>query len=94
VELRRATKEQISGLRAAKREQSDLKIVPGFYAGLVEEAEAFLVVEAAAAGRPPAEVPPAGRAASGPEPESTLGYALMLGRKHGEIGRASCRERV
>jgi hypothetical protein len=47
VELQRATKEQIAGLRAAKREQSDLKIVPGFYAGLVEEAEAFLVVEPA-----------------------------------------------
>ncbi len=46
VELRRATKEQIAGLRAAKQRRIGLPIVPGFYAGLVDEAEPFLVVEA------------------------------------------------
>jgi hypothetical protein len=44
VELRRTTREDIDGLRATRRRASDLPIVPGFYAGLVEEAEPFLLV--------------------------------------------------
>ena len=82
MELRGATKEQIAGLRAAKREESELKIVPGFYAGLVEEAEAFLVVEPGAAGGSPAAAPGAAAAAVERPQEITLGYALMLGREH------------
>jgi hypothetical protein len=96
VELRRATKEQISVRRAAKRNESDLPITPGFYAGLVDEAEPFLIVESgpgAAAGAGPGEGQPAGagapaasagRATVAPAGgEAVLGYALLLGREHG-----------
>jgi hypothetical protein len=76
VELRKATREQIAGPRAAKQEASELKIGPGFYAGLVEEAEPFLLVEPAAG---PAA---SGRGADGEAHESILGYVLLLGRDH------------
>jgi hypothetical protein len=67
VESRQATKEQIAALRATKYRDTDPPIIPGFYAGLVEEAEPFLLYET-----PPA----AGQ-------EDTLGYALLLRRTHG-----------
>jgi hypothetical protein len=82
VELRRATKKQVAALRAAKREESDLKIAPGFYARLVEEAEPFLVVEAVATGPTASHAAGGGPAAGDRAPESTLGYALLLGREH------------
>ncbi len=50
MELRRATKAQIAELRAARLETLPLPIMPGFYTGLVEEAEPFLVVERSPAG--------------------------------------------
>ena len=45
MELLRATRGQIAELRAAKRQNADLPIVPGFYAGLAEEAEPFLLFD-------------------------------------------------
>jgi hypothetical protein len=47
MELRRATREQIAGPRAAKQQKSDMPIVPGFYARLVEDAEPFLLFDTA-----------------------------------------------
>jgi len=77
MELRRATRQQIAGLRAARQQKSDLPIVPGFYAGLVEEAEPFLLFDA-----PAAEGEAATRhGREGSEPENPLGYALLLGRE-------------
>jgi hypothetical protein len=86
MELRRTTKDQIAGLRAAKRSETELPIVPGFYEGLADEAEAFLIVEGpggseAAAPSPGSDVP-AGPGAATPAAEATLGYALLLGREH------------
>jgi hypothetical protein len=66
VESRQATKEQIAGLRATKYRDTDPPIIPGFYAGLVEEAEPFLLYETPA----------------GTRREDVLGYALLLRRKH------------
>jgi hypothetical protein len=90
MELRRATKDAVAGLRAAKLSEIDLPIVPGFYAGLADEAEAFLLVEpapqqAAAPSAPePSAAPPSAPPAahSIPAPEVTLGYALLLGKEH------------
>jgi hypothetical protein len=45
VELRRTTKEPVADRRAAKQRETDLSIVPGFYAGLAAEAQPFLIVE-------------------------------------------------
>ena len=52
----------VAGLRAAKRSETELPIVPGFYEGLADEAEAFLIVEGpggseAAAPSPGSDVP-------------------------------------
>jgi hypothetical protein len=93
VELRKTTKQEIAGLRAAKQSQTDLQIVPGFYAGLAGQADAYLIVErpaprgtpavAASAASAAAPSPDAGSAGATPPPEeATLGYALLLSKEH------------
>lgn len=78
MEMRRTTKEQVAGLRAAKQRETDLSIVPGFYVGLAAEAEPFLIVEAPA----PGAVGPASAVKETGMAETVLGYALLLGREH------------
>ncbi len=77
MELRRTTREQVAELRAAKLLQTDLSVSPGFYTGLADEAEPFLIVEGAvsAGGGLPG-------AAAAKQAETVLGYALLLNREH------------
>jgi hypothetical protein len=45
VELRRTTEKQVADRRSAKKRETDLSIVPGFYTGLAAEAQPYLIVE-------------------------------------------------
>lgn len=81
MELRRATREQIAGLRAAKQQKSDLPIVPGFYAGLAEEAEPFLLFDKAGEGESPLGYTLLLRREHGGRVHSTL-VELGLGDRH------------
>lgn len=74
MELRRATREQIAGLRTARSETGPLPITPGFYAGLAEEAEPFLLIEPSSAGGQEGD--------GGADGEDLLGYALLLRHEH------------
>lgn len=83
MKLRRATREEVAGLRAARQREMDLPLVPRFHANLAAEAEPFVIVETSVprdAAPPSAAAPPVAQGSG--NVEVVLGYHLLLSREH------------